>query len=89
MVNYEFGKCFCATEDEAVTQSYDLRKPRLLVYCTEGNHFQLRMSKWIEIFPKGSIYNGVEIVFEATQINNESKSFLKDQFTLGLKLCLK
>ena len=32
MVNYEFGKCFCATEDEAVTQSYDLRKPRLLVY---------------------------------------------------------
>ena len=77
MVNYEFGKCFCATEDEAVPQSYDLRKPRLLVYWTEGNRFQLLMSKWVEIFPKGSIYNGVEIFFEATQINNGLKSFLK------------
>ena len=60
------------------------------------------MSKWVEIFPEGSIYNGVEIVFEATQINNaiiiaslsgrgiiDNSDFFKSTFALHLILMTK
>ena len=55
MVNYEFGKCFCATEDEAVPQSYILQKTRLLQYLLKP-YLNTNGRKWKEMPAKNAVF---------------------------------